>query len=511
MPILAMSAGRVTAIWGNAYITQPDGSLKALQVGDRVAGGARIITENDGIVEISPTRGPAVLVKQPAQPLPVDKAIHAIESQDPDQAPGAGFGLGGSGSLTPALRVDRISEPGAGLDLHRFDAVAERAVIPDEGTVATPLSPWPGEAGPRVTSVELVAGDPGYLYFSVHLDKGSDLPVQLKLEVSPGGHDETLSDIWTGGIEYAVLDGIPQGGVDVAFEPGLAATPSGPIGSAAPGSHVTMLSLPSVASGGVVLVKVPLFVQADPDHPHVESVKLLASTPANDQPQWNEATLLHGEIDIAPVSAVMEGQSAVFELNLSHPLDRALPLKLTLLGDDDAADAGDVRAPLYVALSEDAPWQPLDADGVVVIPADLQHLRVRVDTVDDARLEDDESFRLSVGSVDGGVLITSGTTGHMIILDDDSRFDPVAGAIQPASVQAADATQALDARDVMVVHDANPPLAAELQIAPANPAGFKSTEIYITKSDSFAYPMGIFDAVSQAWASTFRELPNRHD
>ena len=36
MPILAMSSGTVTAIWGAAFLRLPNGQLKPLKVGDKV-------------------------------------------------------------------------------------------------------------------------------------------------------------------------------------------------------------------------------------------------------------------------------------------------------------------------------------------------------------------------------------------------------------------------------------------------------------------------------------------
>ena len=50
MPILAMSSGTVSAVWGAAFLRLPNGELKPVQVGDKVLGGQQIITEDNGLV-----------------------------------------------------------------------------------------------------------------------------------------------------------------------------------------------------------------------------------------------------------------------------------------------------------------------------------------------------------------------------------------------------------------------------------------------------------------------------
>src|SRR3989344_1061870 len=64
MPILAMSSGTVTAIWGAAFIRLPNGQLKPLKVGDKVQGGQQVITEDDGLVQISPDRDATAVAPQ---------------------------------------------------------------------------------------------------------------------------------------------------------------------------------------------------------------------------------------------------------------------------------------------------------------------------------------------------------------------------------------------------------------------------------------------------------------
>ncbi|HET8695613.1 MAG TPA: hypothetical protein VFM33_13145, partial [Aquabacterium sp.] len=108
MPILSLSAGRVTAIWGHAYRIEPNGALAPLHVGDQITGWQQILTDQKGIVEIEPKAlSPKLLAL--IQAADADHAIARIESQAPEAAPAAGL-EGGSGSLLPGLRVDRVHE-----------------------------------------------------------------------------------------------------------------------------------------------------------------------------------------------------------------------------------------------------------------------------------------------------------------------------------------------------------------------------------------------------------------
>lgn len=102
MPILAMSAGVVTAVWGSAFVRTPDGKLTPIRVGDKMKGGEQIVTEADGIVQISPLDG-AVVTAKPAKPqaVDVDRALEALESPTDEEAPAAGLTGGAEGGFQP--------------------------------------------------------------------------------------------------------------------------------------------------------------------------------------------------------------------------------------------------------------------------------------------------------------------------------------------------------------------------------------------------------------------------
>lgn len=113
MPVLTrVPQGKVTAIWGKAAIRLADGHLRALHVGDEVRQGDQILTTQNGIVRINPLGEEAVVLRHPGgAPSDLDAAIAELENGQ--AAPAAGYkplAEGGSGSLTPGLRVERDVE-----------------------------------------------------------------------------------------------------------------------------------------------------------------------------------------------------------------------------------------------------------------------------------------------------------------------------------------------------------------------------------------------------------------
>ncbi len=97
----------VLAITGQAIVISPDGSSRPLKVGDTVAPDERVVTTQDGIVEMS-GEGARTTAAPGAE---VDTVIEQLARGDAATAPGAGLLLpGGGDSLLPGLRVTRVAE-----------------------------------------------------------------------------------------------------------------------------------------------------------------------------------------------------------------------------------------------------------------------------------------------------------------------------------------------------------------------------------------------------------------
>ena len=84
MPILIQTTqGRVTGLWGTAYIRGTDGKMHLLKLGDMVHKGDEILTTQNGIVQLTPEDSPTTqaLLARLAQEQPdIDRVYHlAIE------------------------------------------------------------------------------------------------------------------------------------------------------------------------------------------------------------------------------------------------------------------------------------------------------------------------------------------------------------------------------------------------------------------------------------------------
>lgn len=169
MPILSMSAGRVTAVWGEAWFRQPDGSLKAVRVGDELTTGQQVLTDQKGIVEIMPAALSPRILQYIQSANEVDRSIKAIESREPEFEPASGLNASGSGSLLPGLRVERIDES---LQPTRF----AQAVAPVRPVAAAPdvfLAQTPRGSGEDAAAPMASGGLPDP---TVGPDKGAVLP-----------------------------------------------------------------------------------------------------------------------------------------------------------------------------------------------------------------------------------------------------------------------------------------------------------------------------------------------
>lgn len=197
MPILAMSSGTVTAVWGQAFLRLPDGQLRSVKVGDKVAGGAQIVTADDGLVQIAPAVRPEAVAAQPNEATGPAEAVAAnLDNLDNLEAPAAGLLAGLGGALSPGLRVDRVAES---VTPQAFVFGTDRALPPTLAPV-TALQPSAVAQAPTPTPTPPVAEDPPSLsvaagptvvegspaVFTLSLSHASGTPVSVALRLLDG-------------------------------------------------------------------------------------------------------------------------------------------------------------------------------------------------------------------------------------------------------------------------------------------------------------------------------------
>lgn len=384
MPILAMSAGKVTAIWGSAYVRSPDGSLRALHVGDKVAGGEHIVTDDNGLVQISPIKGPAVLVKAKVDASAVDKSIAGIESQDPDQAPAAGLTGGADGGLQPGLRVERVVET-VGPQTFEF-GTPERTVLTPVGaaatqavtTDATVAQPEPAPVL-SINNVSVNEGA-GQAVFTISLDKPATSVVTVSYT--------TVSDSARETGDFTPVSGT------LTFQPGQTTqTISVPLINDAiyEGSERFTVKLDKPVNAVIAQAEGVGEILDDGRGQAPDGVK-----PDDDRPRVTSVS------DAAEV----EGGALTFQVHLSHTSTTDTILKLSVLaGATHGATPGIDTSDIQVFLGDGLLSLPVltDAQGqpYVVLPALTpvdEAIIVKVPTVVDAATEGIETIRLAAST-----------------------------------------------------------------------------------------------------------------
>ncbi|SMQ60375.1 type I secretion C-terminal target domain (VC_A0849 subclass) [Devosia lucknowensis] len=123
-------------------------------------------------------------------------------------------------------------------------------------------------------------------------------------------------------------------------------------------------------------------------------------------------------------TTVEEGDYAVFKLGFSTAITETIALDLSVLhGTTVSADIGGYQ----LSLDNGANWTSVSGSGITIPSGtNANHVLVRVATVDDAHVENDESFVLKA-AVTSGNTWNSSVSGSATILDNDN-FAPVAGA-----------------------------------------------------------------------------------
>jgi hypothetical protein len=123
-------------------------------------------------------------------------------------------------------------------------------------------------------------------------------------------------------------------------------------------------------------------------------------------------------------STASEGEGLVFAVGLSNPSYEAITLRLAAGSSPGTATAGSDYEMASFEYSTDGgtSWTPATGAGTneVTIPAGSNGILVRVDTVEDAIFESDETMTLSVASVVSGTVTAASDTGTGTISNDDA-------------------------------------------------------------------------------------------
>jgi len=383
MPILAMSSGTVTAVWGQAFLRLPNGQLRAVKVGDKVVGGQQIITEDNGLVQIAPD-AVRTLPAQAAKPLPADAVIADLNRNDPLDPPAAGLQGGPGGSLSSGLRVDRIAE---GVTPLAFDFGTERVLPPPIFAVtglqasaltaaAPPVTPTPEPTQPQLSINDVRVNEgAGVATFTISLDKPSTQPVT---------------------VTYTSRSGTAVVGTGEGADAGLV---------------TQTVTIPA----GQTSVKVTVPIVNDRTYEGSETFQVDLSQPTNaviakgtgtgtildngTGPLGPEQTVADDDrpaVQIAAGPAVVEGQPAVFTLSLTHPSNFPVDVALKLLtgavdpvtGQGKYITPGVDSTPLEVLNPTTGQWELLT--GALTFAPGTTSLQVRVPTLNDGLVEGTE-------------------------------------------------------------------------------------------------------------------------
>nr|MBP8270904.1 hypothetical protein [Sphaerotilus sp.] len=160
--------GMVVGIWGEAVVRLPDGTVRALQVGEMVRKGYVILTSQNGIVQLE---------------IDGDRLARVPSDRDLTEAPGAGLGGGEEGSLNSAERATRVIEIVSpnGFDYSTISADPYVPLGPSAAALAA-ASGLPGLGVNQLTVDESA----GHAVFTIQLSRASDTPTTLNLALSDG-------------------------------------------------------------------------------------------------------------------------------------------------------------------------------------------------------------------------------------------------------------------------------------------------------------------------------------
>ena len=451
MPILAMSSGTVTAIWGAAFLRMPNGQLKPLKVGDKVLGGQQVVTEDDGLVQISPDREATPLARATAE---TERVIADLVQPDPLEAPAAGLQGGLGASLSDGLRVERISEAVTPLS---FTYGTERVLpppifavtAPDDAGVGTqpadPVNPAPPPPAPLPTlaidDVRVNEGA-GNATFTITLSEPSTEPVTVSYVTqaapSSAGAQADAGQDYVPTLTAGTVT-IPAGQTSVQVRIPIADD------DIYEGDEVFQVVL-SDAVNADIDKGVGLGTIAD------DGTGTFAGSPNQPLPDDDRPV-----VSVLGGPTVTEGQPSVFTVQLSHAsATQSVVLKLepqagvdapgTSVVESGATPGADTAGPLEYWNGVTQQWLPL-TDGLLTFAPGQTAIQVRVPTVNDSPAEGAETLLLQA-SVVSGVTANTSASAQNTLLDNDFEarvFESgLAGRTDPAPARVSGSLSSLD-------------------------------------------------------------------
>lgn len=406
MPILAMSSGTVTAIWGAAFIRLPNGQLKPLKVGDKVQGGQQVITEDDGLVQISPDRDATAVAPQAGE---ADRVIADLSQPDPLEAPAAGLQGGPGASLSEGLRVERISE---GVTPLSFTYGTERVLPPPIFAVTAPQSEVAGTQPPSPPNTL-----PSASIDDVRVNEGAGAATFTITLSEPSSQPVTISYV-TQAAPASAGAGATAGQDYTAVTAGTVTIPAG--------QTSVKVSIPIANDQAYEGDEVFQVVLGDPVNATIgQGTGLGTIADDGSGATGPNQTVPDDDRPVVGVTGgpdVTEGLHSVFTVNLSQPsATQSVVLQLQpQAGSVSGATPGvDTTGPLEYFNPLTQQWQAL-VDGRLTFAPGQTSLQVRVATVNDAAVEGAERLALSATVVSGVTANTSASAQNLI---NDNDFE----------------------------------------------------------------------------------------
>ncbi len=409
MSILAVSAGVVTAVRGEAFVRSPQGELVAVKVGDSLQAGQPILGPNGEVLESAPD--PAA--RPTAVATDVDQAIEALNAPATEEdAPAAGLTVGGpNASLGEGLRVDRVVE-----------AVSPQAFEQSFNLPPDRIEPLPGglsdqralnnpDVTPPTTPVvkpflvvyseDTVEGQ--FAQFTVNLTQASPGPVTVKLDLLPGTDPTNAA----------------QPGVDTSGNLEFFNTVT---------QQWEAVTGDLTFAAGQTQIQVRVATVDDTEVEGIEFIQLQATVISGETANTvasNDLAITDNDKPFLVVYSqdTVEGQLAEFTVNLTQASPDPVTVKLDLLPGSDPTNAAqpgvDTTGNLEFFNTVTQQWEAVTGD--LTFAAGQTAIQVRVATVDDAFVEGVEFIQLQATVISGETQNTV-ASNDLAITDNDKPF-----------------------------------------------------------------------------------------